>query len=256
MRVRSEESELVWRLFLGPGPEGHVNLDPAAIDALSEAVERAIAAGPRVLVIASAGPEFCAGMDLAAALAAPGPELRATLQRFAGCLRLLAEAGVATVAVVTGAASGGGVGLAAACDVVIASPAATFALPELRYGLVPALILPFLRARAGARRIRSLALTGEALPAARAAAWGLVDVVADDPQAALAGLLRGLLRTRPQAVATLKRITAADGQGSASDAGSAQTAGDLEEPELRAALAALLADGEAPPWFARLKGQE
>jgi enoyl-CoA hydratase/carnithine racemase len=257
MRVRCEESANVWRLSLGPGPEGHVTLDPPLIDALALAVERAIAAGPRALVIASAGPEFCAGMDLGAALATPGPELRATLQRFAGCLRLLADAGVATIAVVAGAASGGGVGLAAACDVVVAAPTATFALPELRYGLVPALILPHVRARVGARRVRSLALTGEPLPAARAEAWGLVDVLADDPQAAVHGLLRGLLRARPQAIATLKRLTA-KGPAGAEEAGqgAGQTAGDLEDPELRAALRALLVDGLAPPWFTRLKGQE
>ncbi|HEY8377680.1 MAG TPA: enoyl-CoA hydratase/isomerase family protein [Nannocystis sp.] len=277
MRVRCEESASVWRLSLGPGPDGHVTLDPAVCEALSAAVERAVAAGPRVLVIASEGPEFCAGMDLAAALSIPAAELRQSLGRFERCLGLLAEAGLATVAVVHGPASGGGVGLLAACDVVIAGPDASFALPELRYGLVPALILPHLQARIGARRVRALALTGEALPAAQAAAWGLVDVLAEDPNAALHGLVRGLLRARPQAVATLKRLTAGDlrgaglesepaahtgaGQGSAGAGqgseltGAARTAADLEDPELRAALGGLLAEGVAPPWFTRLKGQ-
>lgn len=251
MRVRCEEGELVHRLVLGTGPGGHVALDTDGIAALAEAVEQAVAGPARALVIASEGPEFCAGMDLAAALRTPSAQMREAMQRFAGCLELLASAKLATIAVVTGAASGGGVGLAAACDLVVAAPAATFALPELRYGLVPAVIFPALEARIGARRTRRLALTGELVTAAQAEPWGLVDAVADDPDKALRGLLRSLLRARPQAVATLKRITGPAGQG-----GVAQTAADLEDPELRAALAALLAEGQAPPWFARLKGQE
>ncbi|MBZ5708978.1 enoyl-CoA hydratase/isomerase family protein [Nannocystis pusilla] len=251
MRIRCEEGELIWRLYLGTGPGGHVALDPDGIAALAGAVEQAVAAAARALVIASEAAEFCAGMDLAAALKTGTGPMRAAMERYAGCLELLASAPLATIAVVTGAASGGGVGLAAACDLVIAGPSATFALPELRYGLVPAVILPALEARIGARRTRRLALTGEVVTAAQAEPWGLVDVVAAEPNSALRGLLRSLLRARPQAVATLKRITGTGGQG-----GVAQTAADLEDPELRAALAALLADGQAPPWFARLKGQE
>lgn len=251
MFVRREEGELIWRLLLGAGPGGHVALDPDGIEALAEAVEQAVAAGARALVIASEGADFCAGMDLAAALKTAREPMRAAMERYAGCLELLASASTTTIAVVSGAASGGGVGLAAACDLVVAAPGATFALPELRYGLVPAVILPALTARIGARRTRRLALTGEVVTAAQAEPWGLVDVVADDPTKALRGLLRSLLRARPEAVAALKRITGPAGQG-----GVAQTAADLEDPELRAALAALLADGQAPPWFARLKGQE
>ena len=251
MRVRCEEGELVWRLLLGAGPDGHVGLGPEGIAALSVAVARAVAAEVRALVIASEGPEFCAGMDLGAALQTPPAALRQALGRFAACLAHLAEAPPVTIAAVSGAASGGGVGLAAACDLVVASDTATFSLPELRLGLVPAVILPAVEARIGARRARRLALTGEDLPAARAEAWGLVDEVAGDPTAAVTRRLRGLLRARPQAVAALKRITSAGGQG-----GIAQTASDLEDPEVRAALVALLEDGDAPPWFARLKGQE
>lgn len=251
MRVRCEEGELVWRLFLGAGPDGHVGLGPDGIAALADAIDRAAAANARALVIASEGPEFCAGMDLGAALRTPEMAMRAALARFADGLEQLAEAPPVTIAVVRGAASGGGVGLAAACDLVVASPAASFALPELRLGLVPAVILPAVQARIGARRTRRLALTGETLTAAQAEPWGLVDVLADDPAAAVTSLLRGLLRARPQAVATLKRITTAGGQG-----GIAQTASDLGDPDVRAALVALLEDGEAPPWFARLKGQQ
>lgn len=248
MRVVSEQGQQVTWLRLQPGPSGHVQLDDNGIAGLARAVEAG--AGARVLVIESEGAEFCTGMDLASALARERAELQAGFQRYADCLARLASGAAATVAVVRGAASGGGVGLAAACDLVVAAPQATFALPELRFGLVPAVILPALRGRLGLHRIRRLALTGDALTAAEAEAWGLVDYVADDPKAATLRLVRKLLRARPQAVATLKRWS-----GGAID-GPAQTAADLHDPELRNALKGLLDGGEAPPWFGGPGGQE
>lgn len=249
MRVASEQRRSVVKLHLQPGPSGHVQLDDEGIAGLARAVEAA--GDARVVMIDSEGPEFCAGMDLAGALARSRAELEAGFRRYAECLARLQGGPAATIAVVAGSASGGGVGLAAACDLVVAAPGATFALPELRFGLVPAVILPALRGRLSLQRIRRLALTGDALTAAQAEAWGLVDVVADDPAAAAAGLVRKLLRARPQAVATLKRWR----DGAAVD-GPAQTAGDLHDPELRTALTALVEGGEAPPWFGRPEGQE
>lgn len=243
MRVVSQQGQQVFWLRLRPGPSGHVQLDEAGIDELARATSAAASA--RAVVIASEGPEFCAGMDLADALARPREQLQRALERYAACLARLQGGPAATIAVVEGAASGGGVGLLSACDLVVASPRATFSLPELRFGLVPAVILPALQGRLRLQQIRRLALTGEALPCETAQAWGLVDVIADDPRTAAAGLVRKLLRARPQAVATLKRWR--DGQ--AVD-GPAQTAGDLHDPELRAALAALIEEGEAPPWTA------
>lgn len=250
MRVDCRQAELVWRLALAPGPSGQVALDPDGIAALADAVRRAEAGGARALVIESAGPGFCAGMDLAGALALDADGARATLGAYAACLERLRGGPMATIAVVEGPASGGGVGLAAACDLVIAGPAATFALPELRFGLLPAVILPALRARLGLQPIRRLALFGEAVSVAQAAAWGLVDVVTEGPEAALREALRAVLRARPAAVAALKRWSDA-----APVDGPARTAADLADPEVRAALTAWLDEGAAPPWFARLRGQ-
>jgi enoyl-CoA hydratase/carnithine racemase len=249
MRVVSETGQQVSWLRLQPGPSGHVQLDDNGIAGLARAVEAG--AGARVLVIESEGSEFCTGMDLASALARTRAELQAGFQRYADCLARLSGGPSATVAVVRGVASGGGVGLLAACDLVVASPQATFSLPELRFGLVPAVILPALRGRLSLQRIKRMALTGDALTAAQAEAWGLVDYVADDPKAAATRLVRKLLRARPQAVATLKRW-----QGGAPTDGPAQTAADLHDPELRNALKGLLDGGEAPPWFGGPEGQE
>lgn len=250
MRVDCLKAEHVWRLRLGPGPSGHVSLDPGGIAALAAFVTGAMGSGARALVLESDGPEFCAGMDLEGALALDADGVRAALASFAGCLDQLRRGPLATIAVVDRPASGGGVGLAAACDLVIAGQGASFALPELRFGLLPAVILPALRTRLRLQQIRRLALTGEAIDAAQAAAWGLVDVLADDTAAAQAGALRGLARARPQALAALKRWS----EDEAID-GPARTAADLADPELRAALSALLTEGVAPPWFVRMRGQ-
>lgn len=250
MRVDCRQGELVWRLCLGPGPSGHVSLDPDGIAALAASVAGAAASGARALVIESEGPEFCAGMDLEGALALDADGVRAALASYAGCLEQLRRGPLATIAVVERPASGGGVGLAAACDLVIAGQGATFVLPELRFGLLPAVILPALRTRLRLQQVRRLTLTGEAIGAAQAEAWGLVDVLAADPAASLAGVLRGLARARPQALAALKRWS----EDEAVD-GPARTAADLADPELRAALSALLLEGAAPPWFSRMRGQ-
>lgn len=259
MRVTCEATDPVWRLRLEPGPEGQVSLGPETIAALAAAIDRcAESPGCRVVVLRSAGPGFCGGMDLKTAVTASRDEVDASLRAFAGALERLLALPAATVAVVEGAASGGGVGLAAACDLVVAGPEASFSLPELRLGLVPAVILPALLQRLSPQRIRRLALAGEALTPAQAEAWGLVDAVAEDPARASASLVKTLLRARPAAVATLKRITREDARGplaAALQAGVDQTAADLADPEVRSALAALLHEGAAPGWFARPGGQ-
>lgn len=249
MRVVTRPGELVWRVALAPGPSGRVALDPAGIAALDDAVAAAAAAAARALVLTSEGPEFCAGMDLAAAMAQEPAALQPALARFAACLQRLGAGAMVTIAAVEAAASGGGLGLAAACDLVVAGPQASFALPELRVGLVPAVIMPALLRRLRPQQVRRLALTGEALRRAEAAELGLVDVPADDPAREVDRLLRAALRARPQAVAALRRCSEAEIDGPA------QTAADLSDPELRTALAALLAEGAAPPWLRRLEEQ-
>src|SRR5438477_5999325 len=91
--------------------------------------------------------------------------------------------GKVTLAVVDEQALGGGVGLAAVCDYVLATERATFGLPELLLGLVPATIFPILLERMPPQRARRLALLGHTQNAAQASASGLVDeVVASDPE--------------------------------------------------------------------------
>ena len=101
---------------------------------------------------------------------------------------------------------GGGLGVAAACDVVIASEKARFGLPEPLFGLIPGLVLPLIRARIGGPALRRLTLGGESIDAAEALQIGLVDEIlsAGDLDSRVGEWTRRLKRAEPGAVARLK----------------------------------------------------
>ncbi len=137
----------------------------------------------RALVIRGAGGTFCAGGDfsrfrelMAAAAPTSGPDPIAVFNRgFGAMLERLQACPVATIAVVEGAAMGGGVGLAAACDFVLASGTAQFGMPEVTLGLPPAQIAPFVAARLGHGAALRLMLTGRRIGAAQALGCNLAD---------------------------------------------------------------------------------
>lgn len=151
-------------------------------DAITLAGSRA---DTRALVIRGAGGTFCAGGDfsrfrelMACAAPAEGPDPIAVFNRgFGAMLERLHTCPVATIAVVEGAAMGGGVGLAAACDFVLASATAQFGTPEVTLGLPPAQIAPFVASRLGHAAALRLMLTGRRITAAQALACGLADEV-------------------------------------------------------------------------------
>jgi len=169
----------------------------------------------RALVLWGAGGNFSAGADfgrflqLMAGAAQHGEDPIATHNRgFGAVLEQLVALPVATVAVVRGAAMGGGFGLAASCDRVIAAEDAVFAMPEVTLGVAPAQIAPFVARRIGATRARWLMLSAAKLPAAAALEAGLADVVV--PAAGLAGAvaaaLQALSAAEPAALRATKRI--------------------------------------------------
>jgi methylglutaconyl-CoA hydratase len=186
---------------------------------LVDAMEAALATAERdpsvrVVVLAAAGRHFSAGADLnyMKAMRGAGHEANVTdalrTQRlFAG----LAELPKPVVARVHGAARGGGVGLVAAADVVVASNAATFAFTEVRLGIIPAMISPFVIERLGAARARRLFLTAETFDAEQAEAWGLVDHAVPDEEldGAVAKVCQDLMRGGPNALAETKRLVRA-----------------------------------------------
>ncbi|HMA94636.1 MAG TPA: enoyl-CoA hydratase/isomerase family protein [Polyangiaceae bacterium] len=166
----------------------------------------------RVLLLRGSAETFCRGMDLAEiseeAPAEGVPVWERATNDFTELLTALAKARPITVAVVEGPALGGGVGLAAACDYVLATDAATFALPELLFGLAPAMILPVLAGRLGLHRAKRWAMTQAKWKAIEANSAGLVDQVVsvERLEVELGRLLRTLLRSHPRGVSALKHV--------------------------------------------------
>lgn len=160
--------------------------------------------GVRAVVLTAGGDDFCTGID-PSIVESPDSWTVADGKALWDLLSGLANSPLVTVAMVTGSATGGGVGLAACCDFVLAEPNARFRLTEMLFGLVPALITPFVSARIGTREVFRSSVLATEFGAAEARALGLVDEVAEPPEEALRPILRALRRMpRPGAVGDLR----------------------------------------------------
>jgi enoyl-CoA hydratase/carnithine racemase len=162
----------------------------------------------QLVVLRAEGPAFCAGADLKEAAAADAAAQAATSNRMLGVLRAIVTLPVPVLAVVHGPVRAGGVGLVAACDLVVASSDATFAAGEVRLGLAPAVIstvvVPRLRDRDAAR----LLLGAGAIAASEAAEVGLVTaaVPAGDLEAGVADLVGRLCASPRQGLVATKQL--------------------------------------------------
>jgi len=184
----------------------HVMLDELGGELKALAVDDAV----RIVVIRGAGKHFCTGADLATR----GPSAQTPPQPAKYSLRdvlaLLDGLSKPTVAVVHGGAIGGGAGLVTCCDVAIAGDAAFFAIPEVRVGMAPFGIMPFMIRAMGHRAFRRYGLSGERIAAAEALRLGLVHEVCD-PAAldqTVDRIVDALLLGAPQAAAALKAAAA------------------------------------------------
>jgi polyketide biosynthesis enoyl-CoA hydratase PksH len=168
-------------------------LDMRLLELMEAAISALIANGDASLVLDAEGDKFCVGMDLAevAALAAASHGTRGLHEAFARVLARLGDVPALSIALVDGEALGGGLALAAACDVVIATDRARFGLPEALWGLLPANAGPLVARRIGLHAARRLALTTETVPVDEAHRLGLIDIRATDRVAAL-GIARRL----------------------------------------------------------------
>ena len=184
-------------------------LSQAMIAGLHDVLDRAEAAQARAVVLRHEGPAFCAGADLKErSRQGSGP---ADSGPFVGILERLMDTERPTIAAVQGAVRAGGIGLMAACDLVVVQPSTTFALTEVRIGVAPAIIsVPILR-RVAPSRIAAAMLTGEPFDADEARAIGLVTHVAGDVDAMVATLIDGIRAGAPRAVAETKRLLGAVG---------------------------------------------
>ena len=166
----------------------------------------------RVIVLAGAGKAFSAGADIQWMKRASEATHEWNVEDARGFAAMLHRIHVCpkpTIARVQGVALGGGVGLTAACDIAIASADAKFAVSEARFGILPAVIGPYVVNAVGPRQARRLALTASRIPAAEALAMGLVHEVVDAPEALDAALehwIAELLLNGPQAQAEIKKL--------------------------------------------------
>ena len=166
---------------------------------------------PRVAVLDGAGKVFCAGADVGwmsrSVDQTEAENLRdamAMSQMFAA----LDTLPLALVGRVHGAALGGGAGLAAVCDLVVADELAVFGFTEVKVGIIPAVISPFVLAKIGRSAARQFFLTGARFPAARAMEIGLVHAIAPERELdnVVAGWVREVLAAGPEAVAAAKAL--------------------------------------------------
>jgi methylglutaconyl-CoA hydratase len=178
----------------------------AAIDALDRT------AGLRAVVIKGNGKHFQAGADLKwidAVRSASMEENVRVSRATAEAMQRLNFAPVPTIALVQGGCFGGGTGLIAGCDVVIAADNAMFSIAEVRWGLTAAIIIPQLNDAIGVRQLRRYALTGERFGAEEACRIGLVHQVVPAAELAAAGerMIGHVLENGPEAIAQTKAQT-------------------------------------------------
>ena len=184
--------------------------DAAMIEELGSAFEQLISNDSvRVIVLAGAGKHFSAGADLKWMQRASQESREwnlADARRFAAMLGRIDSCPKPTLARIQGAALGGGVGLACACDIAIAADNASFAISEAKFGILPAVIGPYLINAVGKRHARRLALTMTRIRATEAQALGLVHQLCgiDELDTAVDTCVQELLAGGPQSQAEIK----------------------------------------------------
>lgn len=193
-------------------PQVHNAFDDGLIAELTAAlVEASQDDAVHALVLTGAGASFSAGADLnwmRGMASASEDENREDSLRLAALMRTLQFCPKPTIARVNGAAYGGGVGLVAACDIAIGALGARFGLTEVKLGLVPAVISPYVVAAIGFRQARRLFVTGELFDASEACRIGLLHqvVAAEALDEAVDATLKLLAKAGPQAQREAKQL--------------------------------------------------
>lgn len=223
-----------------------------ALDAL--VAELRADATARAVVLRGAGGHFCAGLDLAEVAASPG-EQEARNRAVGARYLAISELPQVVIAAVEGAAHAGGLGFVCCADIALCSNDARFAAPEVRRGLVPAQILPWMVRRMGRAQATRMALEGGVVNAAQAQRMGLVHEVAEGREgldALVAQVLAQVTAGAPGALAETKALLAAlgalapEGYGAAAAAAFGRTANGAEAREGIAAFR----EKRQPAWAA------
>lgn len=209
--VEIEQCGAVARVWMNR-PAAHNALNEEMIAGITEAfrvlVEESAA---HVIVLSGRGKSFCAGADVESMKrqgSAHATENLENARQLAEMFRTIAFSSKPTIACVNGAAIGGGLGFVSACDIAISADTAVFAASEVRLGLIPATIAPYVLRAIGSRWARRLFLTGERITAAQAEDLGLIhEVVAPDQlEVRVESIARELLAGAPLAQSAAKEL--------------------------------------------------
>jgi methylglutaconyl-CoA hydratase len=245
-------------------PERRNALDPTLVAATTAALRRLEAQkDARVVLLAGAGGNFCAGGDIEsmkrmATESFEENERDALL--LAELMHTLDRLAKPVLAVVRGAVYGGGVGLVSCCDIVVAADTASFCLSEVRIGLTPSVIGPYVHRAIGPRQARRYFLTAEVIPATRALEIGLAHEVAAEQEldAMTARLVDALLAAAPGAVRDAKQSCSLFARQPIDEALTKETAKRIAERRIsaegREGFAAFL-EKRPPAWRANAKGR-
>ena len=193
-------------------PEVHNAFDPEMVEALTATLTK-LESNPKVraIVLTGSGTNFCAGADIEhmkkSAKFSRAQNLESA-RATALMMHTLYKLEKPSVACVRGAVRGGGVGLVAACDIAIAERGATFRLSEVKLGIIPAMISPYVIAAIGEHMAHRYMLSGEEFDSAEAYRIGLVHDICEEPElnANVGRMLAHLYSSGPNAVVAIKRL--------------------------------------------------
>jgi methylglutaconyl-CoA hydratase len=193
-------------------PEVHNAFDPEMVDALTTTLRKLESNDKvRAIVLIGSGKSFCAGADIEhmkASAKSSREQNVANARATAKMLQTLYQLEKPTIACVRGAVRGGGVGLVAACDIAVAERGATFRLSEVKLGIIPAMISPYVISAIGTRYAHRYMLSGEEFDAAEAYRIGLVHDICEEPDlnGMVGRLLASLYSSGPKAVVAIKKL--------------------------------------------------
>jgi methylglutaconyl-CoA hydratase len=203
--LRTERDGPVYRVTLAR-PERRNAFDAALIAELTEAFT--LVGDARVVVLSGEGPSFCAGADVEwqrSSIDLSYDENVEDAMRLYEMCEAIDTCPAPVIARVHGYALGGGSGLVACSDIAVATPDAVFGFSEVRLGIIPAVISPFVLPKIGAYARRYF-LTGERFDAEAALRIGLVHDVTDDPDTVVGELIGGILSGGPDAIRAAKLL--------------------------------------------------
>jgi methylglutaconyl-CoA hydratase len=204
--LRTERDGSVYRITLAR-PERRNAFDAALIAELTEAFTLVGAA--RVVVLSGEGPSFCAGADVEwqrSSIDLSYDENVEDAMRLYEMCEAIDTSPAPVVARVHGYALGGGSGLVACADIAVAAPDAVFGFSEVRLGIIPAVISPFVLPKIGPGAARRYFLTGERFDAETALRIGLVHEVSDDPDTVVDDVIAAILSGAPDAIRAAKLL--------------------------------------------------